>query len=304
MNSRLTLSIVFSFLVIFLTYCERQPSETSDKEQYYSSDDPNNMNMRDGVPVFPAQGSKIENSKVDSMLKVAGTSFSAINPADATVDDLKNNVKKLTQLLRNEYVLNDKELQFAFHTSLGNVYLRLFRKTEQNEHLELGKKNINSAISLLINQPKYKADLAEAYMARISAYALEKKYDEIITLMKYLIEDYQKIGFGPYKNWFASYQVTGLHNLAHRGYVSPDKAQEIVNYLAVLSKKYENEVGAAAQIELLKHYLSESQQTDVKNLSGIIENRLKSLNNPAFSEDKWIPVKNHIKRIRSKENAH
>lgn len=300
--------IVLLLATTILASCEIQRYNDSTSTNSLQTTEVGEYKMRDGVPVLPIPGSIIENDKVDSMLRAVGTSFSEINEKNATKKDLKKNIEKdlkknieqLNQLLQNEKVRNDIELLYTYNTMLANVNLTLYTKTHQEEHLLNAKKSLNYAISLLKNKDKYKADLAKAYMTRISIYFLEKKYDKAVTLMKHLIEEFQNIGVGFYKNWFATHQVKWLHNFTR--YVKPEKAEQIITYLEFLPTKYQNEVGIAAQIELVEHYYSKDKEYKVRMLSESIKNRLNSVNNPEFKEDQWIPVKNQIKRLQSKQH--
>ncbi len=303
-----TLSMLTSLLLICLVSCEIQRSDKKDKQQpEFNTEsagiDTTNMARRDGIPVFPVPGSQIENEKVDAMLASVSTSFSEINPPYATEEELKDSINKLKQLLRKESVRNDKELQFAFHTSLGNVYGELFGKTERKKYFAKAKKHINLAIQLLENQPKYKADLAGAYMARVGIYLIENKYEKAIDLTKYLIENYQSIGFGPYENWFASHQVTWLHNLARR-YLEPEEQQQIVNYLKMISGTSENEVGITAQIELFRHYARNGETDRAIALSKTIKERMESLDNTLFKKDKLRRIENTLEHMKNKKTSH
>jgi preprotein translocase subunit SecD len=304
MNFRLTVLILFSFTLHFITSYETSSSTTDlNVKQPFSNTiqkavaDTNDREIRDGLPVIPIPGAQIDEDKVDAMLEEGNTSFSVINKARATEEDLKNNVEKLNQLLQKERVRDDKELQFTFHTMLGLTNRRLYKKTEQKDYLNKATEHADSAISIFENQPEYKADLADAYMLRNSIHLEKNEYGNAISLMKYLIEEFQEIGYGPYKNWFASKQVEKLSNLSRMNSLKPGKTQEIVDYLSKIAERYNNEVGVTAQIILAKHNVRKNEQEDLGTISELIKNRLASLNNAAFEEEKLGQFKDYLAQI-------
>ncbi|MDZ7659113.1 hypothetical protein [Fodinibius sp.] len=118
--------------------------------------------------------------------------------------------------------------------------------------------------------------------------------------MKYLIEEFQDIGYGSYKNWFASRQVERLYHLIEREEVSKEKANDIITYLKQVAKQYNNEVGATAQMSLAQYYAMQDKQEKVDELIESIEQRLTSIDNPKFKEDKWMRVKTRLESIKNR----
>lgn len=304
---RLSSHLYLSFLLLIITSCNRQLSYNSNQDSsartFQSSEiDTGDVKMHNGVPVFPVPGSKIENEKIDSVLNLVGLSLfgEMLLSPNPTKGQLGNIRKKLKQLLKKNSVRHDKELLYVFHAMLGTNYIQLYSITKQEKYLHQSEKHVKTAIALLKDEPKYKADLASSYMALVGIYILDKKYDKSISLTKYLIENYQNVGVGPYDNWLASSMVRNLHDFARR-FVEKEKAQEIISYLRVASQKYDNEVGIAAEIELARHYYRLGRENKVKALSNNIEIRLKSLNNPEFKEDRWEQFKNYMKLMERRK---
>lgn len=297
MQFRFLFLILLPFSLLFVTSCDKQLSKEHTAQQA-----PYNISQEtksDTSAVFPIPGSKIENEKVDSVLETVGLSFLSVFPPNPSKEYLLNVKTKLKQLLQKKKVRNDKELLYVFHEMLSSAYAKLYGITEQKKYLQQSEKQVKTAISLLKGEPKYKADLASSYMALAGMYRLEKKYNKSISLIKYLIENYQNVGFGPYSNWLASRMVGTLHNYAHRGYLKPEEA---FDYIEMISQQYNNEVGVSAQIELLKHYLQKGKQSKVKRLSEVIENRVSNLNNPTFRKIKWRPLKNRMQRMKEMQS--
>ena len=254
-----------------------------------------------GQAVLPRPGAQINEDKVDAILQEGKLSLGEVASANATEEDLENNIKKLKQLLRKKEVQSDKELQFSLHTMLGSTYLRLFEHTRQTKNLDRAIYNANTAVSIFENQPSYKADLADAYMIQSSARLLNKEYDLAISTMKYLIETYQEIGYGPYNNWFASLQVERLQNLASMNSLESGKRQEIVEYLTKIAQKYDNEVGISAQVSLIQHYFKNEDDHKIRTLYKSVKDRLAALDNPSFKKDKWGQAQTYLKRMENKK---
>lgn len=301
MNTEILTVLIFILLFSFIS-CNAEESaiELEQHTNQAVKGDTTNNEMRDGVPVLPTPGSQIDDSKVDAMLEAENISFSAIVDAEATEEDLKSNVDKLKQLLRKERVGSDQELQFVFHTMLGNTYMRLFENSEQQKYLNLATQHADSAISIFENQPEYKADLAGAYKLRSYVHLEKNEYEKAISLIKYMIEEFQEIGYGPYKNWFSSNQVEVLFNLIGMDSLQPEKTQEIVDYLSKIAEKYDNEAGIIAQMSLGRHYARAGKKDKADELTQSIEQQLEALDNPQFKEDKWLRFKTEVESIQQR----
>lgn len=209
---------------------------------------------------------------MDSTLQEVGLSYSALvhtrNP-----DSIKDNIQKLKKLFQKQSVVNDKELRVSYNLLLGGEYLRLsaISQEENKKYLNQAIAHSKTALSTFKDDPKYKADLIDGYSILIRAYMAKKEYEKAISLLKYTIEEYQNIGVGPYKNWYAVNQIAILDNLSNTNKLKSGKDHEIVDYLKGIADKYHNEVGIAAQIAVQRHYLKSGKQDKADALTKSIK---------------------------------
>ncbi|WP_445666078.1 SecDF P1 head subdomain-containing protein [Fodinibius sp. AD559] len=296
------------FIGFFAISCETKSSDSDSERQQSINNigqgaiiDTTNMDEIQGVPVMQAPGAQIDRDKVTAMLNEEKLSFQEITNPNATAEDIEESVAELKILFSTDRVRNDEELEFFVHTILNNSYLRLYQKTGEDEHLSQTEKHVDMAISLFKDQPEYKADLVDAYTGQLAVYSLKGKNEEAMSLLKKLIEEYQNIGYGLYKNWFASRQVEKMYNMIRMDSLNSQKVQETVDYLTKVSEKYENEVGITAQMVLAEHYATRGEQERVNRLINSIEERLSFLDNQEFKGEKWKRYRTQIKSIQKRE---
>jgi|GEM_PF-2339253 len=244
--------------------------------------------------------SAIDMEKVDSLIAKVGLSFSEIRKTDKA-DDIMENIQKLDQLLGEEEIERDKELQFSVFGMLGKEYLRLFSATQagKQEYLNKSIEYAQDAVRLFEEDPIYKPDLADLYSIIISGYIYKKKYRKAISLMEFLIKDYQNIDYGPYKNWYATRKVDLLYNLIlmDEYTLAPEQEKKIIGFLKTIAENYENEVEISAKMKLVRHYASKQQTNKAKSGFNDLINRVAALNNPTFKEQKWTPFKIKMENI-------
>lgn len=309
MRIRTRYFVLWTCLLFIFISCETEVSEKDNKngQKLHSSDDAafvdtNKRDQVDDIPMIQTPGAQIDREKVAALLEEVDLSFRDIVPVDGTKEDFEKSIEKLKQLLDSEEVSNDEELEFMVHAMLGNSNFYLYEKTENNDHLNKAKNHLDTAIAIFENQSDYKVDLAGPYRARIGVYLSKEEYEKAISQIQYLIEEFQDIGYGPYKNWFAANQVQWLHSLTRQGYLTSDKEREIIDYLRKISDKYDNEVGITARMVLALHFANEDKSEEVDRLIKSIEKTVASLDNDDFEEDKWRRVKTKITSIQ-KRNA-
>src|SRR5699024_3661521 len=117
------------------------------------------------------------------------------------------------------------------------------------------------AVRLFEEDPIYKPDLADLYSIIISGYIYKKKYRKAISLMEFLIKDYQNIDYGPYKNWYATRKVDLLYNLIlmDEYTLAPEQEKKIIGFLKTIAVNYENEVEISAKMRFVRQYASKQQ---------------------------------------------
>lgn len=299
---RKVILVICSFSLFFMISCENEMAKTEHKHIHTSNDvDSSNGEVVDGAPLMKAPGSKIEKDKVFAMLEEADLSFDKVASPDATKEELQKSIEKLKGLLSSKQVRNDNELEFIVHNMLLNSYLRVYDLTNQNDLIDKASSYANTAISIFENKPEYKADIAQAYTGLLATLSLKQEYDKAIPLMKNLIEDYQNIGYGPYKNWYACYQVQWLHSLAGKEDLKPQNRKDIINYISKTAENYNNEVGVAAQISLAYHQINKEGSSKAKPLFESIKPKVAALDNPGFKKQTWDPFK---KFVEAQSNGH
>jgi tetratricopeptide (TPR) repeat protein len=258
------------------------------------------MDEIQGVPVIQAPGAQIDRDKVTAILNEQQLSFKEITNPDATEEDINESIEQLNNLLATDQVGKDAELEYVVHNILGSTYLRLYQKKEEVKYLNQAEKHLDTAISMFNNQPEYKADLADAYTGKLSVYSLRGEQDKITSLLKKLIEEYQNIGYGLYKNWFASRQVEKMYHMIRMDSLTAQEVQETVDYLIKMSNKFENEVGITAQMVLANHYATNGEHEKANRLVQKVEKRLESLDNEKFEEQKWKRYRTQIKSTQQR----
>jgi tetratricopeptide (TPR) repeat protein len=305
---RILLGIIFGLLVpIFAISCQTKPEESDTERQRTVNDigqraitDTTNMDEIQGVPVIQAPGAQIDRDKVTAILNEQQLSFKEITNPDATEEDINESIEQLNNLLATDQVGKDAELEYVVHNILGSTYLRLYQKKEEVKYLNQAEKHLDTAISMFNNQPEYKADLADAYTGKLSVYSLRGEQDKITSLLKKLIEEYQNIGYGLYKNWFASRQVEKMYHMIRMDSLTAQEVQETVDYLIKMSNKFENEVGITAQMVLANHYATNGEHEKANRLVQKVEKRLESLDNEKFEEQKWKRYRTQIKSTQQR----
>ena len=216
---RILLWISFGLLLgIFAVSCETKSGDSGRERQRTINDmgqravtDTTNMDEIQGVPIIQASGAQINRDKVTEMLNEQHLSFKEITNPYATEEDVEESIEQLKTLLDTDRVGKDEELEYFVHNNLGSTYLRLYEKTEEAEYLDQAEKHLDTAISMFDKQPEYKADLVDAYTGKLAVYSLRGEQEKVISLLEKLIEEYQDIGYGLYKNWFASRQVEKMY---------------------------------------------------------------------------------------------
>lgn len=302
------LGISFSlFIGIFVISCETKSGDSDGERQRTVNNigqrtvtDTTNMDEIQGIPIIQAPGGQIDRDKVTAMLDEQNLSFREITNPDATEEGINKSIKQLSTLLDTDRIAKDTELEYVVHNILGSTYLRLYQKTEEAKNLDQAKKHLDTAISMFDDQSEYKADLADAYTGKLAVYSLKGEQEKAISLLKKLIEEYQNIGYGQYKNWFASRQVEKMYHMIRMDSLTAKEVQETVDYLTGVSDKYENEVGITAQMVLANHYATKGEQQKVNRLMDSIKERLKSLENAKFKEQKWKRYRTQIKSAQQR----
>lgn len=255
-----------------------------------------------GPALLAMPGAKIDYKKVYSIIhEETGWSFKEIMQAKEP-KGLKKIVLKLEQLLQKRRYNDNKGLNFIAYGLLASINMHLYSKINGEKYLQRAIANAKSAISIFEGNPEYKVDLASAYMILTDAYFSKGEYGKAISLLKYLIEEYQSIGMGPYGNWFASSQVERLHNLMERADLKTKRKKKLVGYLKSIAERYNNEVGLTAQLEILRLYLSKDKIQKAISLSQTIKNRLASINNLKFKNKKMKVVNSLMKHVESPHN--
>ncbi len=289
--------------------CETKSSESEEERKQTINNigqravmDTTNMDKIQEVPVMPVPGAQIDRDKVTRMLDEENVSFKEVTKPNATTEDIEDSIEQLYTLLDTDRVRNDEELGYFVHNILGSTYLRLYEKTGSKDHLDQTEKHVDTAISMLEDQPEYKADLVDAYTGRLAVYSLKGEQEKAMSLTKKLIEEYQNIGYGLYENWCASRQVEKMYNMIRMDSLNSQKEQETVDYLIEISEKYENEVGITAQMVLANYYATKDEQEKTNRLVKKIEERLKSLDNPEFKDQKWKRYRTQIKSSQKRED--
>ncbi len=306
MHFKLLASVILTYSLCFLWVGGGFSSDTANElntlsiSQVQNVDTTENKKLtRDGIEVMPIPGSQIETARVDSVLEITGLSFGTY-ARTFDPDSIKMIIRKFNEVLQRESIQHDEELHFAFSTKKASLYIRLYSASDQKEkeYLTKARQQAQNAISILKNKSTYKADLADAYQILLSAYYSLEKYKKAISLSKFLIENYQDIGYGRYDNYFPVQQVNGLHNVAEKSKrdstIPPDNHNKIIDYLKVVSEKYDNEVGVMAHIELMQHHFENGNKEKAVEFVQPIEHRLASLDNPEFEDHKWKYVKTRI----------
>lgn len=305
---RILLGISFSLLIgVFAISCgtkseysDADPRRTVNNIGQRAIVDTTNMEEIQGVPIIQAPGAQIDRDKLTAMLDEANVSYRKITNPKANAESIQQNIVQLKTLFERKSVRNDRELEFFVHNMLGSTYLRLFKKTGKGQYLDQAEKHIDAALSMFNNKPEYKADLVDVYTGRLAIYSLRGQQEEVLSLLKKLIEDYQNIGYGLYKNWFACRQVEKMYHMIRMDSLNAQQGQEVVEYLTKVSEKYENEVGIIAQMVLAMDHAKNGKQEQVRTLVQEIEERLKSLDNQIFKEEKWKRYRTQIKSIQKR----
>jgi tetratricopeptide (TPR) repeat protein len=305
---RISFVICFSLLLgILAISCETKTEDSDGDHQRTVNNvgqrtitDTANMDEIQGVPVIQAPGAQIDRGKVTAMLNEKGVSFEQITNPNATTEDIQESIEQLTALLDTDIVQNDEALEYFVQNTLGSVFLRLYEQTGKKKHLDQAEKHIDTAISMLKGQPDYKADLVDAYSGRLAVYSLRGEQEKVISLLKKLIEEYQNIGYGLYKNWFSSRQVEKIYNLIRMDSLNDQEVQEIVDYLTKVSEKYENEVGITAQMVLADHYATNGEHEKANRLVLKVGERLTALDNSDFKEQKWERYRTQIESAQKR----
>jgi tetratricopeptide (TPR) repeat protein len=284
--------------------CENEMAKTDHKHTHSTDNtDSSNVQVVDEVPLMKAPGSKIEKDKVFALLEDAGLSFAKLASPNATKEELQKSIKTLKRLLSSKQVSNDIELEFIVHNMLTSSYLRLYDLSSQNDLLNKANDHADTAISIFENKPKYIADLAQAHTGLLATLSLKQEYHKAIPIMKNLIEDYQNIGYGPFKNWFACDQVKWLHSLAGKESLKPEKREDIISYISKTAESYNNEVGVTAQISLAYHQIEKEGPAKTKPLLKSIKSNVAMLDNPTFKKHTWEPFKRYLE-AQNNVNSH
>ncbi len=296
-----------SLLGIFAISCETKTGDSDGEHQRTVNNvgqraitDTANMDKTQGVPVIHAAGAKIDRDKVTAMLNEKGLSFRQITSPNAMTEDIQESIDQLTALLDTDTVQNDEELEYFVQNTLGSIFLRLYEQTGEKKHLDQAEKHVDTAISILKGQPDYKADLVDAYSGRLAVYSLRGEQEKVISLLKKLIEEYQNIGYGLYKNWFSSRQVEKIYNMIRMDSLNAHKVKGTVDYLTKVSDKYKNEVGITAQMVLANHYATTGEHEKANRLIRKIEERLTALDNSEFKKQKWERYRTQIESAQKR----
>ncbi len=311
MSFKKTIALQLCFFILATSSCDFKDDSTNEKK--LSTDKLGKLSLaegrkaeiRDGEKLLPRPGGQVNYERVDSKLESLGISFSDIVNAKEK-NKIRNNVNKLSSILSKDEITNDNELKFSVQSLLGIQYFHLYGVSGQKntEYVDEAIANLNAAISIYENKPAYKADLADCYSALVSAYVVKGNYDKAVSTLKYLVENFQDIGYRPYKNWYASEQLGTLNNLAHgtRYKLDPRDKESIISYLKMISTKYDNEVGITAQMELTSHNLSDNKkEINIQSYMQSLEERVSALDNPAFKVNKWNNYKEKIELQRKNE---
>ncbi|MDZ7659114.1 hypothetical protein [Fodinibius sp.] len=160
-------------LVVFTISCENKSSKTDKQSTQHAEIDTTNMDEVQGEPIIEAPGAQIDRDKVTTMLDEENLSFREITNPDATAEETEESIEQLNTLLDTDSVRNDEELEYFVHTILSSTYLRLYEKTGEKEQLDKAENHVDAAISIFKDQPKYKADLVDAYTGRLAVLTLK-----------------------------------------------------------------------------------------------------------------------------------
>lgn len=166
------------------------------------------------------------------------------HPEDhSAISDAINAIKGV---LKQEGVRADTELYIHLNYWLGRLHAM---RQEYEECLKYWKTAEDAAQT---DKNKYREYLRVIYTSGSINNAYLKRYSEAIRMRKILIEEYQGIGYGDWKNFVAT---SSVHNLAFmlqfaQGFPK-EEAENIKQYLIELTKKYRGtEVGIAAVASL------------------------------------------------------
>ncbi|MDP2208461.1 MAG: hypothetical protein Q8K98_06770, partial [Bacteroidota bacterium] len=228
------------------------------------------------ICISQAQDELIENfvvsQEVDSLLRYYRLPEPRLDLSKEEHKD-KNKIKEVEgkyivraeEMLTKGLVPNNNEFQTYFYGKLGVSYLH---KEEYDKSIYYFNKAIEKAKTI---QP----DLQKAYIAGteiflIDAYSSTNKYLNALQLAKKFIVQYQGIGKSRFKNSISVYGV--------RKYVNAAKGlgwsvSSIEDSLQEISNAYANEVGCAADFQLLLLAKEQKDDTRVKQLKNRILTR-------------------------------
>lgn len=166
--------------------------------------------------------------------------------------------KKATEMLAKSMIPEDPEFQTYFFMKLGTNYGEKKDFEKSIKYLEHAKVNAK----LLNRQDSRK------YLASIESYLLpvfneSKKYNEALVLSKKVIDEYQGVGTGLFKNLISVSAVSEFVYSAEKLELS---INDIENYLIKISEKYDNDVACVADVKLYSLAIKENNQKKADNI--------------------------------------
>ncbi len=174
-------------------------------------------------------------------------------------------IARAEEMLTKSLLPNNNEFQTYFYGKLGVSYLH---KKEYDKSIHYFNKAIEKARTL---QP----DLQKAYIAGtelflIDAYSATNKYLNSLQLAKKAIVQYQGIGKGKLKNSLA---VSSVSEYVYAAKGLGWSVSSIEDSLQEISNAYTNEVGCAADFQLLLLAQEQKNKTRVEALKNRILTR-------------------------------
>jgi len=173
-------------------------------------------------------------------------------------------IDRAKEIIAEQIIPNDNEIRSYFFLALGISYGWL---ENYNEEIKYCKKAEEYALLDSENCFKYLV-LSRMFLAQ--SYMLTKKYDLALPLWKIIIENYQGVGDSTLKNYLAAGSVRN-YRIAAEALDSSNVS--LKNFLSQISQKYANEVGCAADVQMLQIAKKEKNKDQIEELKKRILNR-------------------------------
>jgi len=174
-------------------------------------------------------------------------------------------IKRIIELIDSPEVQNNLELKVSLHARLRMLYShknsRDFNKSIS--HFQIAVKYAN------LDKMKFRNQLVFIYHWLSTILANQGKTQEATEIWKIIIDEYQGVGSGIYKDFLAANAVFEISRYAAK---TPEDSRALKQYFKNLSEKYKTkEVGYAALTVLFDMSMNEGDQSAAKEYMRMIQ---------------------------------